>query len=155
MSASASEGTQGHSIARWAVMFACMCLPMSCDRPIKANPSSYLAFSLDEVDGNATIDTKRFAMVFEGEEYGERTSGDLQVGGSSGPTEVTAGELTGRYEDGSVDSHGVCTVRFRSHSFTISDGGKRLSMRGTDVDIGEAKKTIMVREDGQITVKEE
>lgn len=147
--------TNGRAVIIWTTILVCMSPLISCDKPVKANPNSYLPFTLEEIKGNATMETKRFTLVFQGEKYEARSSGELQIGGSSGPTEVTAGELTGKYENGSADAHGSCTVKFRDHTFKLIDGGQRLSIQGTDVNLSPPKKTIMVKKDGNIVIKEE
>jgi hypothetical protein len=134
-----------------------MSVLVSCDKPTKptlATPNTYLPFTLGEVEGNATMDTHRFTIVFEGEEYETRRSGELHVGGYSDPTEVSVGELTGRYEGGSLTSNGVCTVTFRSHAIKLMDEGKRLSIQGNDVDVYPTKKIIIAKKDREIEFKD-
>lgn len=94
-------------------LITCMSLFLSCKRTIKVIPNSFMPFTLEAVEGHATLDTPRSTMVFEGETYENRSSGELQIAGESETTEVTAGELTGKYADG------VCTVTFRNHTLTL------------------------------------
>ena len=87
-------------------------------------------------------------IVFEGEEYGNRSTGSLQVSGSSGPLRGIAGRLDHQY------SNGVCTVKFRTHEFRLLDGGNQLSIQGTDVDLSQTKKVVTVKRDGSIIAKD-
>lgn len=138
----------------WLSLLACFTLLASCDKPHKANPNSYLAFSLHEVGGNATMITEGFTIVFEGEEYNASSASELQVGGPSGPTEVKVHDLVGKYEGGSQTSHGICTVNFRNHTFKLTDEGRRLSIGGDEIDVGPPEKIITVKKDGSVTVEE-
>jgi hypothetical protein len=45
-------------------------------------------------------------------------------------------------------------VNFRNHEFRLLDGGKRLSMQGTDVDLSQTKKVVTVKKDGSIVAKD-
>jgi len=138
----------------WASILACMTLLASCDKQTKANPSTYLAFSLNEVDGKATMITEGFTIVFEGEEYKASCASQLQVGGPSGRAEVTVHDLVAKYEEGTQTSHGVCTLKFRNHTFTLSDEGRRLFIGGVDIDVSPPEKIITVKKDGNVMVKE-
>ena len=129
-------------------LLACASLLVSCGKQPASNSNSYWPFTFEETEGNATLDTQKFTIVFEGEEYGNRSSGSLQVSGSSGPTEGTAGELEHKY------SNGVCAVKFRTHAFRLIDGGNQLSIQGTDVDLSQTKKIVTVKKDGSITSKD-
>jgi hypothetical protein len=142
------------AITIWLSLLACFTLLASCDQPHKEDPNSYLAFSLHEVGGNATMLTKGFTIVFEGEKYNASSASELQVGGPSGPTEVNVHDLVGKYEGGSQTSHGVCTVNFRNHTFKLTDEGRRLSIGGVDIDVSSPEKIITVTKDGNVTVEE-
>ncbi|MBT8045100.1 MAG: hypothetical protein KJO79_09130 [Verrucomicrobiae bacterium] len=148
-----NEKAINRAVTIWVSLLACISLLASCDKPTKANPNSYLAFSLHEVDGNATMITEGFTIIFEGEEYKASSGSELQVGGSSGPTEVNVHELTGKYEGGSQTSDGVCTVEFRKHTFKLSDEGRRLLIGGVDIDVSSPEKIITVSKDGNVSVK--
>ena len=126
----------------------CASLLVSCDKQSASNPNSYWPFTIEETDGKATLDTDKLTIVFEGEEYGNRSSGSLQVSGSSGPIRGTAGELDHQY------SNGVCTVKFRTHTFRLLDGGNQLVIQGTDVDLSQAKKVVTVKKDGSMIAKD-
>ena len=123
----------------------CASLLVSCDKQPASNPNSYWPFKFEEIDGHATLDTDKLTMVFEGEEYGNRSSGSLHISGSSGPMRGTAGELDHQY------SNGICTVNFRNHEFRLLDGGNQLSIQGTDVDLGRTKMVVTIKTDGSIT----
>lgn len=126
----------------------------SCNKSTKGNPNSSLAFSLQEVDGNATMITKDFTIVFEGEEYRASSASELQVGGSSGPTEVTVHDLVAKYAGGSQTSDGACTIKFRNHTFKLTDEGRSLSIGGRDIDVSPPEKIITVKKDGSVTVEQ-
>ena len=131
------------SLLAWASLL------VSCGRQPASNSSSSWPFTFEEIDGNATLDTDKLTIVFEGEEYGNRSTGSLQVSGSSGPTRVIAGELDGQY------SNGVCTVKFRAHAFRLLDGGNELSIQGTNVDLSPRKKVVTLKKDGSIVAEDE
>ena len=126
----------------------CASLLVSCNKPSAPNPNLAWPFTFEELDGNATLETDKLTIVFEGEEYGNRSTGSLEVSGSSGPFRGTAGELDHQY------SNGICTVNFRNHEFRLLDGGNQLSMQGTDVDLSQTKKVVTVKKDGSIIAKD-
>ena len=129
-------------------LLACVSLLVSCDKQPASNPNTYWPCTFEEIDGNATLDTDKFTIVFEGEEYENRSSGSLQVSGSSGPVRGRAGELEHEY------SNGVCTVSFRTYTLRLLDAGNQLSIQGTDVDLSDGKKIVTVKEDGSVVVGE-
>ena len=139
-------------ISRTIIMLSsfltCASLLVSCDKPSASNPNSYWPFTFEEIDGNATLDTDNVTIVFEGEEYGNRSTGSLQVSESSGPLRGIAGELEHQY------SNGVCAVKFRTHEFRLLDGGNKLSIQGTDVDLSRTKKVVTVKKDGSIIAQD-
>ena len=138
----------GRTIILLASLLTCASLLVSCSKQPASNSDTSWAFTFEEIDGNATLDTDKLTIVFEGEAYGNRSTGSLQVRGSSGPKRVIAGELEGQY------SNGVCAVKFRTHTFKLLDGGNQLSIQGTDIDLSQTKKVVTVKKDGSIIAKD-
>lgn len=126
----------------------CASLLVSCDKPSAPNPNVAWPFTFEELDGNATLETDRLTIVFEGEQYENRSAGSLEVSGSSGPFRHSTSELDHQY------SNGICTVNFRNHEFRLLDGGKSLSMQGTDIDLSQTKKVVTVKKDGSIVAED-
>lgn len=129
-------------------LLACAGLFVSCGKQSASSAPASWPFTLEEVQGDATLETDRVTIVFEGESYENRSTGSLQVGSSSEPKQTTAGELETQYADG------VCTVTFRGHTFKLLDGGNKLSIQGTDVELSDAKKVVTVKQDGSVTAKD-
>ena len=117
-------------------------------KPRDWGPNSSWPYKFEEIDGNATLDTDKLTVVFEGEEYRNRGTGSLHISGSSGPLRGISGELDHQY------SNGVCKVKFRTHVFRLFDGGNLLSRQETDVDLSQKKKVVTVKKDGSIIAKD-
>jgi len=129
-------------------LMACASLLISCGKQPASDSNSYWPFTFEAIDGNATLDMDSVTIVFEGEEYGQHSTGSLQVSGPSGPARMIAGELDGQY------SNGVCNVKFRTYSFRFLDAGNQLSIQGKDVDLSQTKKIVTVKKDGSVTSKD-
>ena len=123
-------------------------LHLSRDKQPAPNPIVSWPYKFEEIDGNATLVTDKLTVVFEGEEYRNRGAGSLTISGWTGPLRGSAGELEHQYYNG------VCTVTFRTHTFRLLDGGSRLSMQGTDVDLSRTKMVVTLKTDGSFTAED-
>ncbi|XZE53201.1 serine/threonine-protein kinase [Planctomycetaceae bacterium SH139] len=123
-------------------------LLLSRDKQLAPNPNVAWPYKLEEIDGNATLVTDKLTVVFEGEEYSNRSSGSLTISGSSGPLRVRSGELDHQY------SNGACTVKFRTHVLKILDGGNLLSIQDNEVDLSQTQQVVTVKKGGGIIAKD-
>lgn len=131
-----------------ATLLTWMLFLVSCDQPTEATPATYLPFTMQETEGNATLETPRFTVVFEGEEFPGSMSSELLIAGSTLTYDGTMGELKISYENG------VCTVTFRTHTLTLTDEATRASINGTEIQDFEGKSVITVKKGGHFTTED-
>lgn len=131
-----------------ASLLAWMLLLVSCDQPTEATPAAYLPFTMQETEGNATFETPRFTVVFEGEEFPGSMSSELLIAGSTLTYDGTMGELKINYENG------VCTVTFRTYTLMLTNEATRATINGTEIEDFDVKSIITVKTNGSFTTED-
>ena len=117
---------------------------------LQANSWSY---TLMDTDGNTIFDSNGVKIIFEGARMspnGGRGGGTVSVSGS-GRSGGRIGSGNGAFTTSYAD--GVCTLTFAGHTFTLTDGGKKLAYGNQSFDLSDGKKTIIVKPSGPAEIQ--
>ena len=112
------------------------------------------AYTFEDIDGNAALDTEQFTLIQQGISYGGGISkGEIQVAGNS----FSSGKID--FKNGFVFSNsygnGVCSITFGKADVKIINRGRTMIVNDKKYRLGEEKLVLMFNKEGKVVEKED